>query len=174
MSLNWNKTNERKIRNGYRKIIERTFTLPDGRTEKFEIKSEQPSVCILPITNQNKVLLANQFRPGPEKIVLDLPGGAIDGNETALQAARRELLEETGYLGELFPIGTCLECGFSTKVRHNFVATKCEKVGPPQLDSNEFIETTELALDEFRDHLRSGELTVVETGYMGLDALGLL
>lgn len=148
--------------------------MPDGREEVFDIRNEGPSVSILALTLHQQVIIAKQYRPGPGKIVCDLPCGAADANETLLQAAQRELFEETGYAGELREIGTCLEDAYSTKIRHNFIALNCKRLSPPQPDKNEFIEPVLLSLPEFRTLLRLGELTVVETGYMGLEALGLL
>ena len=103
-----------------------------------------------------------------------MPCGAIEKNETPLKAATRELLEETGYVGKLKEIGTCLEDSYSTKIRHNFIAINCKKISDPKPDKNEFIEPTLLSLKEFRKLLRQGRLTVVETGYIGLDELNLL
>ena len=58
--------------------------------------------------------------------------------------------------------------------RYCFVATDCEKVGEPQNTATEVTEVVLMPLDEFRAHLRSGRLTDVTTGYLGLDYLGLL
>ena len=174
VEISWQKISEQSARIGFRRVLRRVYRLPDGREERFDIKDEGESVCILALTPEGGVVLTRQYRPGPGLIIDDLPGGAIDDGETPLEAARRELLEETGYEGELRSIGTCLECGYSTKLRHNFIAMNCVKIATPSPDENEFIETVISPLAEFRTHLRSGQLTVVETGYLGLDALGLL
>ncbi len=159
---------------GYRQILRREYELPDGRRELFDIKKEGHSVCILALTPEKQVIISRQYRPGPGKIVFDLPGGAIDPGETPRGAAERELREETGYSGRLLKIGTCLECAYSTKVRHNFVALDCTSVGEATPDDNEFLETKLMPLPEFRALLRTGQLTVVESGYLALDALDLL
>ena len=61
-----------------------------------------------------------------------------------------------------------------TMIRHNFVATGCYKVQEQDLGDNEFVKVVEMSLDDFRKHLRTGELTDVESGYLGLDFLQLL
>jgi len=174
MSLEWKKLNEKPIKVGYRKLIRKHFRLPSGVENDFDIKDECKVVCILPITHDGKVILAKQFRPGPEKVLMELPGGGMETNETPLESAARELLGETGYQGKTKLVGTSLDCGYSNRIRYNFVATECKKVAEVKDDPNEPIEVVLISREEFRELLRSGEITDIETGYLGLDYLGLL
>jgi ADP-ribose pyrophosphatase len=170
----WQKLNEQSLQTGRRKILRRTFRLPDGKVDDFDIKYESQVVCILAITPEQNVVLVRQFRPGPEQILLELPGGAIEVGETPQQAINRELLEETGYAGQVQYIGSSLDCAYSTLVRHNFIALNCNKVQEPQTGAGEFTEPVVLSQIDFRQCLRAGQLTDIETGYLGLDYLGLL
>src|SRR3990167_3484347 len=119
MMIVWKKLKEVSYRAGYRKMLKRTFELPDGRVVDFDVKDEGRPVCVLALTTENKVVLAKQFRPGPEKVLLELPGGGIEDGEEPEDAIRRELLEETGYAGDIKFIGTSLCCAYSTRVRFN-------------------------------------------------------
>lgn len=170
----WPKTGERQYKIGYRTIVTRTFVLPDGRSVDFELVQAGDVVCILPLTTTNRVVLARQFRPGPEQIVLELPGGLCEPGEDPADAARRELAEETGYAGVLQLVSTSLLGAYTVGQRWNFVATDCRLVQAQQLDRNEFIEPVEMSFDDFMCHLRSGQLSDVATGFLGLDFLGLL
>ncbi|MEI9966809.1 MAG: NUDIX hydrolase [Candidatus Moraniibacteriota bacterium] len=76
------------------------FELPNGEVADFYVKKEKDNVCILALTRDKEVILARQFRPGPEEILFELPGGGIDAGRNARTAAIRELLEETGIPGE--------------------------------------------------------------------------
>jgi len=170
----WEKIKQEPFKTGYRKVIRKTFEMPDGKTADFDIKDEGPVVCVFALTPENNVLLVKQYRPGPEQIMLELPGGGIESNETPAQAAARELLEETGFAGDLKAVGTSLECAYSNMNRFNFVATDCRKIQDQKLDATEFAEVVEMSLPDFRRHLQSGQLTDIEVGYLCLDFLGLL
>ncbi|PIW95257.1 MAG: NUDIX hydrolase [Candidatus Moranbacteria bacterium CG_4_8_14_3_um_filter_34_16] len=157
-----------------RKIEKVIYRLPDGTESDFYIKKEGPAICVLALTKNNEVILAKQFRPGPNEIILELPGGGTEKGETPEQAIERELLEETGYRGKVKLVTESLDCAYSTMRRKCFVATDCEKISEPQNTSSEICETVLLSLDKFRELLRSGKITDVEVGYLGLDYLGLL
>lgn len=70
-------------------------------------------VSVLAITKGKDVLLVRQYRPAPELTMLELPSGYVEKGESPEQAARRELLEETGYQAEKFePLGALVpDCG---------------------------------------------------------------
>ncbi len=160
--------------NPHRKIDKVIFRMPDGKEKDFYIKKEGPAVCILAITSESKVILVRQFRPGPKKILDELPGGYIDKGETPEQAANRELLEETGYRGKATLVSKVLDCAYSTMERFCVVVTSCKKVSKQKLDKNEYAEVLLFSISDFRKLLKSGQNTDIEIGYIGLDYLGLL
>lgn len=174
MIKKWKILTEELIDLGYRKLFRRNYLLPNGEKAEFLIKKEPVVVCMVPITKDNKVVLTKQYRPGPDKILLELPGGGVEAGESPEESALRELAEETGYTGEIKYVGPSVDSAYSTLERHNFVVINAEKVQEQKLDDTEFIEVVEVSLEEFRKHLQSGQLTDVETGYLGLDFLGLL
>jgi ADP-ribose pyrophosphatase len=61
-------------------------------------------VAIIPITKEGEVLMIRQFRPALNSYVIEFPAGLNDKGETLVDAARRELIEETGYMSETFEL----------------------------------------------------------------------
>jgi len=118
-------------------------------------------VNILPITVDDELVFVRQWRHGSERVSLELPGGLIDPHETdPMQAAVRELREETGHAAEH------IECIGSMNPNpalmsnrcYAFVATGCRPVGELQQDLGEDIEVVTVPLRELDAMLSRGEV----------------
>jgi ADP-ribose pyrophosphatase len=73
--------------------------MPDGKETTFDLlhPDNQEFAGVIALTPENKVVVCLEFCPGPERVMNELPGGFVDPGESPETAARRELLEETGY-----------------------------------------------------------------------------
>ena len=170
----WKQISQATVFDNYRRVDRVDFEMPDGRVDKFYLLVEPAVVAILALTPDTQVIICNQYRPGPNVILPEIPAGIVAAGEGYHDAAARELLEETCYAGEIeyvtsFPKGT-----YTTLLCHCFVAVNCVKVAEQKLDDNEFIQLELISLARFRQNLRCGLLTDVGAAYQGLDYLGLL
>lgn len=172
--LEWTLLSEEVVHAGWRRVLRRRYRYPNGTSEDWEVKGDPRVVSIFCLTPEEKVVLVRQFRAGPNKLMLELPAGIIGADEDPQDAARRELLEETGYAGELCLASIHHTDSYSTLLRHVFVAAQAHKVQEAHPEGNEFLELVEVTLPEFRDLLRRGAMTDVDAGYLALDFLNLL
>ena len=154
--------------------MRKEFILPNNRKSQFDIYYDKESACIVAFTPDKSVILVRQYRPGPEKILLELPGGAVSPGEKPEEAIRRELLEEAGYSGEIQLVGSNYCSSLSDGIRYNFVGFNCVQTQAPSPDKEEFIEVVHLNLEEFIQLVRSGQMTNVDGAYMVLHSLNLL
>jgi ADP-ribose pyrophosphatase len=173
----WKQKSEEIVFEKYgRQVIKRIYIMPDGDEADFYIKKEKNTAGVLALTSDNHVILVKQFRPGPNKVLLELPGGFMDKpNDPPEKVALKELLEETGYKGNKVEfVVQSIDDAYSTVLRNLFVVTGCEKISEQTLEKTEFAQVVLLRLSEFRDLLRSGQMTDIEAGYLALDHLKLL
>lgn len=149
----WQKIGQQVAYDGkFRPTIVKTYKLPNGRIGKFEISGAEgvEAVAILALTRDKKIIICEQFRPGPEKILDELPAGRVDEGEDLEKAARRELLEETGYEpGEMKYLGSIPLSAYDHSVHHFFFASGCEKKADLKLDELEDIEVKLVSIEEF-------------------------
>lgn len=159
---------------GYLRILTRRYLLPDGRVSDWDLLDGGRTVAVLALTEEQQVVIARQFRPGPGAVLDEMPGGAVDPGEDVAAAAARELLEETGYAGEIEVLAQTWLSSTATTERFVAVARGCRQVASPSLGEDEFCEPRLVSLADFRSVLRSGAMTDVDLGYLALDHLQLL
>jgi ADP-ribose pyrophosphatase len=169
---NWHKIAEEYVYQGYRKVLKKTFRLPNEVVFSFDIVDNWAFVTVAALTATNEVILVEQFRPGPEKMIISFAEGRVDEGELPIEAARRELLEETGYAaGEIFFAKEIPEA-YTHARKLIFIARDCHLAQAQDLDEVEFIRVFTLSLAELRALLRDfqqNNFTNVDAGYLLLD-----
>ena len=118
-------------------------------------------VNIVPVTDAGEVVFVRQWRHGSERVSLELPGGLIDPHETEpLQAAVRELREETGHVAdEWITLGdNNPNPALMTNRCFVFLAKGCKPAGELQQDLGEDLEVVTVPADDVDGLVRSGEI----------------
>lgn len=121
------------------------------REKLFKGNEDGKASIILPITDQNTVILTIQPRVFTKSTIgISLPAGYVEKNEKHIEAARRELLEETGYdSNKLIEVAEFYQDdGIGAAYNKGFIALNCNKVANQKLDESEFIKYFECTIDE--------------------------
>ncbi len=156
----------------YLQVEDQTYE-HEGRAYRYLVKQEPEFSVVGAITEDGRVVMVRQFRPGPGKYLLDLPGGVIDPGQTPEDAARAELREETGYEGEIECVGRAYVTAYSTARKHIFLARNCHLVSDPEEDENIIGTPCLLTPEEFALHMASGEMLDLDAAILLAQALGL-
>jgi ADP-ribose pyrophosphatase len=132
--------------------------LPNEEEKTFSFIDFSQGVCILPITNNGEVICLKQYRHALKDWQWELPAGMIEPGHTPLDAAKKELEEETGYvaehwleLGSFFP-----SPGSTTEEIHLFAAAGLTST-EQKLETGEQIELHTISMQALKDLVVNGE-----------------
>ena len=159
---------------GFARVLRRPLLLPDGRRAVWDIHDSPATVSVLALTDDDHAVLVQQYRPGPDRVVLSLPGGLVDAGEDPVAAGVRELREESGYDVASAELVASIDPPSHTRPRHVVLARGAHRVGEQQLDDLEEIDVVLLSVDELRRQLPTGRLGATEQTYLALDHAGRL
>lgn len=147
----------------------------DNAEHEFHVLEAPDWVNIIPLTLERDVVMVRQFRHGIREYTLEVPGGMVDpGDESPLLAARREMVEETGFdsaviepLGAIHP-----NPAIQANRCHSFVAYDVVRQYVPAFDSTEETEVVLVPLEQVPELIRVGQIThalvVVAFHWLGL------
>lgn len=141
-----------------------TVLLPDGRQAGREVVSHPGGVAILPLTDDDQVVLVRQFRYPVGQVLLEVPAGKLEPGEPHRPAALRELEEEVGLIPEHLDYlgGLYVSPGISTEIIHLYLATGL-KPGRRHPDEDEFLNMDRLPLDTLLRMVLDGQVPDAKT-----------
>jgi ADP-ribose pyrophosphatase len=158
-------------------VLRQTVRLPDGRTvDDYHRIALADYVMIVAQTADNRVILERMYKHGIGRVGLTLPAGAIDRGEDPSDAAKRELLEETGYSAEDWHLLGRFAChaNYGCGTAHIFLARNARHVAEPDSGDLEEMEILLLNPPELVTAIRNGELLslgVVAAAMLALNPL---
>ena len=141
-----------------------TVKLPDGRLVSDYVQVHMNSfVVVFAETTEAKVICIRQYKHGPQRVSLTLPAGQLEQGEDGVAAARRELMEETGFEGRdfrllgSFAVSGNQGCGTGQVA----LAKKCRQVAVPMPDDLEQMKMEFLSREQLREALLGGQVAIV-------------
>jgi len=152
------------IHTGFLNVVRDQVRLPDGQVATREFILHAGAVAVVPLLDDGRLAMVRQYRYPVGKVLLEFPAGRRDPGESHWQTARRELLEETGFVAR--------EWAFGLEI-HNAAAYSDESIwiwfarglvaGPQKLDSDEFVEVVHHTETELDAMAANGQLPDVKT-----------
>ena len=157
-------------------VVRDTVDLPNGHSSVREVIRHIGAVCVIPVTENNEVIVERQYRYPLDRVILEIPAGKLDSpDEDRLSATQRELREETGYsadewmnIGDFHPAPA-----YSDEYITMYLARGLHK-GKQDLDADEFLNVYTIPLKDLVDDVMSGKISDAKTQVAVLKAARIL
>lgn len=146
------------------RVVSLTQTMPDGSCHLRQIVRHPGAVAIVPLLDEERVCLVENYRVAVDETLLELPAGTLEPGEPPAETALRELAEETGYrAGRLEHLATFYTSpGILDERMFLFLATQLQP-GAPALEAGEQIQTRICTWAEALRLIRQGQIRDAKT-----------
>jgi ADP-ribose pyrophosphatase len=145
-------------------VVLEKVTLPNGAIKDREIIRHPGAAAMVPLLDDGKVVLIRQYRHAVGEFLWEIPAGTLEPDEGAIECARRELVEETGYeassfdkLAEILPAP-----GYTDEHIHIFLATGLRSV-EQKLEDDEVLGIQPTPFDTALEMITKGEIQDAKT-----------
>lgn len=149
--------------------------LENGDIVTREVIKHPGGVCVVPLDNDNNVILVRQFRYPHARVLLEVPAGKLEYGEDPEKCGLRELKEETGCtcdsfvsLGKLLPTPA-----YDTEITYMYLARGLHG-GEQDLDDDEFLEVEKIPLEKAAEMIMNNEIDDAKTQIAILKTVMLL
>lgn len=163
-----------EIQAGCRTILRKKYRMGDGSEKIADIVNARgmAAAFVIALTPDNQVIIARQYRCGPDQMLDELPGGLVDPGESVKQAAIREMREEVGYTSDdVVSLGHSYSDAWDHMIRHYFLARNCYEVEHDNPDSGEEIEVAKITIDKLIDNAKNARMIDVVGVFLAQDEL---
>ena len=146
-------------------IYSDTISVPNGNVVHWDFVKHNGAAAVVPITDDGKVVMVRQFRNALDRETLEIPAGGLDSlDEPTLDAAARELEEETGYKSNdlVFLITVATTVAFCNEKIDIYLARNLIQ-SKQNLDEDEYVEVEEYTVDELADMIYAGKINDSKT-----------
>ncbi|MBQ0138233.1 MAG: NUDIX hydrolase [Kurthia sp.] len=140
--------------------------LPNGEIASRELVVHPGAVGIIPITNDGRLIVVEQYRKPLERSLVEIPAGKLEPGEEPAVTAVRELEEETGFGANSFTYLQTIATspGFADEVVHLYVAKDLYRIeNPASPDEDEFVELMTITLEEAEQMIEDGRIFDAKT-----------
>lgn len=157
-------------------VVKDKIKLSTGNTSYREVIRHIGAVCVIPVTDNNEAIVERQYRYPFDEVITEIPAGKLDSKtEDRLEAAKRELREETGYtadkwtnIGNFYPAAA-----YSDERITMFLAQGLHK-GEQDLDDDELLNVKKVPLSDLVDDVMAGKIPDSKTQVAILKAAKIL
>ena len=156
-------------------ITHDTVELENGKTAVRDVLLHHGGVCVLPVTENNEVLLVKQLRYPFRTVTVEAPAGKLEKGEDHAECGKRELLEETGctcseyaFLGQMLPTPA-----YNSEITYMYLARGLS-FDKQSLDPDEFLDVVKMPLTEALSLVMDGTIRDGKTQIVLLKAARML
>ncbi len=144
----------------FRVRLDRMQSPATGAQQECLVLESPDWVNVVAVTPDRRIVMVEQYRFGSGEIGLEPPAGIVDPEEETLEAAKRELLEETGYASETWRYLGAVQPNpaFHDNLCHHWLAENVERVEEPRPDPGEVLRVSLMTPDELRTEVAAGRL----------------
>ncbi len=139
------------------KYYKDTIQLPDGKTAVYDFVGHNGAAAAVGVLDDGRILMVRQYRNALDRETLEIPAGGLNPGEPAIEAAARELEEETGYqcgkIEKLITIRTTV--AFCNEKIDIYFATELKKT-KQHLDEDEYVNVEPCTLEELEKMIYDG------------------
>ncbi len=146
-------------------VVKDTVELPNGKAATREMCLHVGAVCVIPLLSDGRVIMERQYRYPHGRVFFEIPAGKLNfKEEDPLEAAKRELREETGAISKTFTyLGAMVPSPALLSERIHMYLAEDLTFGERELDDDEFLDVEFVSLDTLYEMVTRGEIEDAKT-----------